>query len=97
GVADGRPRITAEVRRRGWEVNSKRVYRIRRKDDLLCIQKRKFVFTTDSSHGRKVYPNLARTMLLTAMEQLWVADITYIRLREESFFLVVIPYAFHDA
>ena len=56
----GRPRITAELRRRGWTVNPKRVYRIMREDNLLCVRKRKFVVTTDSNHGRKVYPNLAR-------------------------------------
>jgi len=86
----GRPRITAELRRHGWKVNPKRVYRILREDNLLCIRKRKFVTTTDSNHGRKIYPNLARTMVLTGMDQLWVADITYIRLREEFVFLAVI-------
>jgi putative transposase len=90
----GRPRITAELRRRAWTVNPKRVYRILREDNLLCIRKRKFVVTTDSNHGRKVYPNLARTMVLTGMDQLWVADITYIRLREEFVFLAVILDAF---
>ena len=55
----GRPRITAELRRRGWTVNPKRVYRLMREDNLLCVRKRKFVVTTDSNHGRKVYPNLA--------------------------------------
>jgi len=79
----GRPRITAELRRRGWTVNPKRVYRILRQDNLLCMRKRKFVVTTDSNHGRKVYANLACDMVLTDMDQLWVADITYIRLREE--------------
>jgi len=57
----GRPRITAELRRRGWRVNPKRVYRLMREDNLLCVRKRKFVVTTDSNHRRKVYPNLART------------------------------------
>jgi len=90
----GRPRITAELRRRGWKINPKRVYRILREDNLLCIRKRKFIVTTDSNHGRKVYPNLARTMVLTGMDQLWVADITYIRLREEFVFLAVILDAF---
>jgi putative transposase len=90
----GRPRITAELRRRGWKVNPKRVYRILREDNLLCIRKRKFIVTTDSNHGRKVYPNLARTMVLTGMDQLWAADITYIRLREEFVFLAVILDAF---
>ena len=54
----GRPRITAELRRRGWTVNPKRVYRILREDNLLCVRKRKFIVTTDSNHRRKVYPNL---------------------------------------
>jgi len=86
----GRPRITAELRRRGWTVNAKRVYRIMRKDNLLCVRRRKFIVTTDSSHGRKVYPNLAKDMVLTNVDQLWVADITYIRLRDEFVFLAVI-------
>ena len=86
----GRPRITAELRRRGWTVNPKRVYRILREDNLLCVRKRKFIVTTDSSHDRKVYPNLAGQMVLTGVDQLWRADITYIRLREEFVFLAVI-------
>jgi putative transposase len=90
----GRPRITAELRRRGWTVNPKRVYRLLREDNLLCVRKRKFVVTTNSNHGRKVYPNLARGMVLTGVDQLWRADITYIRLREEFVFLAVILDAF---
>jgi putative transposase len=86
----GRPRITAELRHRGWRVNPKRVYRLMREDNLLCTRRRKFVVTTDSNHGRKVYPNLARNMILTATDQLWRADITYIRLRDEFVFLAVI-------
>lgn len=86
----GRPRITAELRRQDWTVNSKLVYRLMREDNLLCVRKRKFVVTTDSNHTRKVYPNLAAGMLLTAPDQLWRADITYIRLREEFVFLAVI-------
>ena len=86
----GRPRITAELRRRGWRVNPKRVYRLMREDNLLCVRRRKFVVTTDSNHGRRVYPNLARNMILTTTDQLWRADITYIRLRDEFVFLAVI-------
>jgi putative transposase len=86
----GRRRITQELRRRGWRVNPKRVQRLMREDNLLCVRKRKFVVTTDSNHGKKVYPNLARQMMLTNVDQLWVADITYIRLREEFVFLAVI-------
>ena len=85
----GRPRITAELRRRGWTVNPKRVYRILREDNLLCVRKRKFVVTTDSNHGRRVYPNLAGEMVVTDVDQLWVADITYIRLQDEFVFLAV--------
>jgi putative transposase len=61
-----------------------------REDNLLCLRKRKFVVTTDSNHGRKVYPNLAGQAVLTGMDQLWRADITYIRLREEFVYLAVI-------
>jgi putative transposase len=86
----GRPRMTRELRRRGWEVGETRVRRLMREDNLLCMRKRKFVVTTDSDHARKIYPNLARNMILTGTDQLWVADITYIRLREEFVFLAVI-------
>jgi len=86
----GRPRITAELRRQGWTVNPKLVYRLMREDNLLCVRKRKFVVTTDSKHTRKVYPNLAPELILTATDQLWRADITYIRLRDEFVFLAVI-------
>src|SRR5439155_24547422 len=86
----GRPRITAELRRRGWKVNPKRVYRLMREDNLLCVRKRKFVVTTDSHHSRKVYPNLAQEMVLTGINQLWVADITYIRLQNEFVYLAVV-------
>lgn len=87
-------RVTAELRRRGWTVNHKRVRRMMREDNLLCVRKRKFVVTTDSGHGRKVYPNLAAQMKLTGVDQLWVADITYIRLETEFVFLAVVIDAF---
>jgi transposase InsO family protein len=90
----GRRRITAELRRRGWTVNSKKVHRLMREDNLLCVRRRKFVVTTDSKHGRKIYPNRARDIVLTALDQLWIADITYIRLRHEFVFLAVILDAF---
>src|ERR1022692_5178863 len=88
--AYGRPRMTKELRERGWKVNPKRVHRLMREDNLLCVRRPKFVVTTDSNHTRKVYPNLARDMTLTALNQLWRADITYIRLRDEFVFLAVI-------
>ena len=86
----GRPRITQELRRRGWKVNAKRVRRLMREDNLLCIRRRKFIVTTDSAHSLRVYPNLARQMVLTDVDQLWRADITYVRLQEEFVFLAVI-------
>ena len=87
----GWPRITRELGDRGWRVNHKRVYRIMREDNLLCLRRRKFVVvTTDSHHDRPVYPNLARGMSPTGINQLWVADITYIRLEREFVYLAVI-------
>ena len=71
-------------------MNPKRVYRLMREDNLLCVRKRKFVVTTDSHHSRKVYPNLAQEMVLTGINQLWVADITYIRLQNEFVYLAVV-------
>lgn len=86
----GRPRITAELHRRQWQVGPNRVYRIMREDNLLCLRKRKFLVTTNSNHDRPVYPNVARDLVLTRLNQLWVADITYIRLELEFIFLAVI-------
>ena len=90
----GRPRITAELKRQGWKVGPNRVRRLMREDNLLCVRKRKFVVTTDSNHGRKVYPNLAGAMELSGINQLWVADITYIRLETEFVYLAVVIDAF---
>jgi putative transposase len=90
----GWPRMTAELRRRGWAVNHKRVYRLMREDNLLCQRRRKFVATTDSAHGLPVYPNLVPTLQLTGLDQLWVADLTYIRLALEFVYLAVILDAF---
>jgi putative transposase len=88
--AYGSRRITAELRRRGWTVNRKRVQRLMRADNLLCLRKRKFVATTDSDHALRVYPNLARAMTLTGLDQLWWADITYVRLEVEFVYLAVV-------
>lgn len=86
----GYRRITEELRRRGYPVNHKRVRRIMRDDNLLCVRKRKFVCTTDSGHGLTIYPNLAGDMALSGIDQLWVADITYIRLHREFVYLAVL-------
>ena len=90
----GWPRMMAELRRRGWVVNHKRVYRLMCEDNWLCLRKRKFILTTDSHHPFAIYPNLGSSMKLTGVNQLWVADITYIRLLLEFVFLAVILDAF---
>jgi putative transposase len=86
----GYRRVTAELRRRGLAVNHKRVARIMREDNLLGVQPRAFVVTTNSRHKLEVYLNLAARMKLTGVNQLWVADITYIRLHREFVYLAVI-------
>ena len=86
----GRPRITAELKRRGWPVNHKKVGRLMREDNLLCLRRRKFVVTTDSNHNLRIYPNLAGEMAVTGIDQLWRADITYIRLETEFVYLAVV-------
>jgi transposase InsO family protein len=92
--AYGYRRITAELRRRGFDVNHKRVLRIMRQDNLLCLRRRSFTVTTDSRHGLFVYPNLAREIQPTAINQLWVADVTYVRLRTQFVYLAVLLDAF---
>jgi transposase InsO family protein len=90
----GYRRVSAELRRRGMPVNHKRVARLMREDNLLTAQPRSFVVTTDSEHELEVYLNLASRMTLTGINQLWVADITYIRLHSEFVYLAVILDAF---
>jgi len=92
--AYGYRRLTVELQNRGFDINHKRVLRIMREDNLLCVRRRKFVITTDSRHNLPVYPNLAGQMTTTAINQLWVADITYIRLRVEFIYLAVVLDAF---
>jgi putative transposase len=90
----GWPRMTRELQRRGRAVNHKRVYRLMREDNLLCLRRHKYVLTTDSDHGLPIYPNLARELTPAGLDQLWVADITYIRLLTEFVYLAVILDAF---
>ena len=91
----GYRRIAAQLRREGLAVNRKRVLRLLREDNLLCLRARPFVpVTTDSRHGWRVVPNLARGMVLTGLDQLWVADITYVRLLEEFAYLAIVLDAF---
>ena len=92
--AYGYRRVQAELERQGWRVNHKRVLRLMRVDNLLCLRRRKFILTTDSKHGLPIYPNLAKDMRLTGINQLWVADITYIRLAAEFVYLAVVLDAF---
>ncbi len=87
-------RITVLLKRSGWPVNHKRVERMRKGDNLLCVPKRSFVVTTDTRHQHRLYPNLARTVVAMALNQLWVADITYVRLLEEFVYLAVVLDAF---
>jgi len=91
----GYRRIGALLRREGFVVNHKRVLRLMREDNLLCLRKRSFVpATTCSRHEWRVVPNLARGMVPTGLDQLWVADITYIRLQEEFAYLAIVLDAF---
>jgi transposase InsO family protein len=90
----GYRRITAELRRRGMVVNHKRVARLMREDNLLAVQPRTFRVTTDSAHALEVFLNLASRMTLTGINQLWIADITYIRLQREFVYLAVVLDAF---
>jgi transposase InsO family protein len=88
--AYGYRRITAEVQQQGFDVNHKRVLRMMHEDNLLCVRRRAFVLTTDSRHNLPIYPNLAGKITPAAINQLWVADITYIRLRTEFIYLAVV-------
>jgi len=90
----GYRRVTGELRRRGLRVNRKRVARIMREDNLLAVQPRGFVVTTDADHDFEIYLNLASRMKVTGINQLWVADITFIRLLAEFVYLAVILDAF---
>lgn len=87
----GYRRVTEDLqKRRGMLINHKRVLRIMREDNLLAIRYRKHILTTDSRHECPVYVNLAVRMSLTGINQLWVTDITYIRLRVEFVYLAVV-------
>jgi transposase InsO family protein len=91
----GYRRIAAQLGREGWVANHKRVLRLMREDNLLCLRTRPFVpQTTDSKHGWRVAPNLARGLELTGLDQLWVADITYVHLAEEFAYLAIVLDAF---
>jgi putative transposase len=88
--AYGYRRITAELQRQGFDINHKRVLWMMREDNLLCLRKRSFVVTTDSRHDLPIYTNLAAQITPMAVNQLWVADITYIHLPTEFIYLAVV-------
>lgn len=86
----GYRRMTKELQRRGFQANHKRVLRLMREDNLLCAKRLFRPVTTDSNHSLRVYPNLAKDLEVTGLNQLWVADITYIRLIGEFVYLAVV-------
>ncbi len=86
----GYRRITAQLHREGINVNHKKVLRIMRKRGLLCKPKRRYIQTTDSNHQYSIYPNLLQDYTVTAINQVWVADITYIRILTAFVYLAVI-------
>jgi transposase InsO family protein len=86
--------MTAELQRRDLPTGRDRVLRYMREANLLCRRRRAFVATTDSNHSLRVFPNLARDLTVTAVDQLWVADITYIRLPRDFVYLAVLLDAF---
>jgi putative transposase len=88
--AYGYRRITRELQRRGMRINHKRVLGLMREDNLLCLRKKRLIATTDSEHAHRVHPNLAAELTVTELDQLWVADLTYIRLPGEFVYLAVI-------
>ena len=90
----GSPRVTRELHRRGHRVNHKRVARLMREAHLVCRRKKRFVVTTDSTHTLRVYPNVAKDLVLTRPNQLWRADITYVRLPNAFVYLAVVLDAF---
>lgn len=86
----GYRRVTADLRNRGYLVNRKRVLRLMREDNLLCLKKKFKPVTTDSSHGLPVYPNLLKNVQISAPNQVWASDITYVQLMHEHIYLAVI-------
>jgi len=88
--AYGYRRISQELKRRGYAANHKRVLRMMRQDNLLGLRRKAFLRTTDSGHRFPVFANLAAGLVPTGINQLWVADITYLRLRCEFVYLAVV-------
>lgn len=90
----GYRRVTKQLHREGVIANHKKVHRIMRESSLLVVYKRKWIKTTDSNHLFRIYPNLARYMDPKTLNQLWISDITYIRILYGFVYLAVILDAF---
>ena len=86
----GYRRITAALKRKGMVVNHKKVLKMMRKMSIQCRKAKKFARTTNSSHNFRIYPNLARNIEVSRPDQLWCADITYIRILTAFVYLAVI-------
>jgi putative transposase len=93
----GYRRVTAALRREGWRVNHKRVLRIIRQESLVCQLKRRFVPTTDSAHAFARYPNLIKDIEIYRLDQIWISDITYVRLPTSFCYLAAILDAYSPA
>lgn len=86
----GYRRITIKLKRQGVLVNHKKILRLMKEDNLLCVKKRFKPVTTDSNHGFSVYPNLIKDLDITQLNQVWASDITYIQLSHDFIYLSVI-------
>ena len=86
----GYRRVAKQLQYEGWTVNHKKVLRLMRESDLLCQVKRRWMKTTDSRHRFPRYPNLIKGMIINRLNQVWVADITYIRIRTGFVYLAAI-------
>lgn len=86
----GYRRVTYQLKREGYKVNHKRVARLMREESLQCQVKRRWVKTTDSDHGYRIYPNLVKGVEVRGRNQIWVADITYIRILTGFLYLAVV-------
>ena len=86
----GYRRVTYQLKHEGWQINHKKVLRFMRESDLLCRVKRKWIATTNSNHRFAVYPNLIKGVVISQINQVWLADITYIRIRTGFVYLAAI-------
>jgi len=86
----GYRRVTKQLQRQGWTVNHKRVLRMMRENDLICRVRRRGVRTTDSDHSYSVFPNLIKDLFIVSVNEVWVSDITYIRISTAFVYLAVI-------